>query len=94
MENPMHVSGPSPFKVGDGKLKVGDKKLQLTGVKLKPPKQRLTTSDSPLKLKRKGRGDAVINRYASIKINEKPTNIDKPRRNWLGARRKNARILM
>ena len=94
MENPLHVSGPSPFKIGDKSLKVGDKALRLTTVTMKPPKQRLMSgADHLLKTKRNGKGDAVINRYASIKLDDKPMRLDRPRKSVFG-RRKSARTLM
>ena len=42
----------------------------------------------------KGKNDAVVDRYASIKIDKRPMSIEKPRKNWLGPRNRNARILM
>lgn len=42
----------------------------------------------------KGKSDAVVGRYSSIKLDKQAMELERPKKNWLGPRNRNARILM
>ena len=77
------LRGNQPLKSGQsmdsGQNLKAKQAMSTKGVNLAPPK---------------GKSDAVVGRYASIKLDKQAMELERPKKNWLGPRNRNARILM